>query len=43
MIKRQEAAMAKKDKTLQEQANELAETKRIQEAIFNLSKKSASS
>ena len=43
LTKRQEAAIAKKDKTLQEQASELAETKKIQEAIFNLSKKSATS
>lgn len=38
LTKRQEQALAKKDKLLADQNNELSEVRRIQEQIFNLSK-----
>ena len=41
LTKRQEQALAKKDKMLQENGEELNEMRRIHEQIFNLSKKTA--
>ena len=38
LSKRQEQALAKKEKQLQDQMDELAECRKIQEQIFNLSK-----
>ncbi len=43
VIRRQEQALAKKDKQLQEQTDELDQMRKVQEQIFNLSKMKSSS